>query len=255
LAPSNKGFKMLAKLGYKPGTVLGAKGAGGLPEPIRPVIKEDRGGIGRDSDRKRKLAEEVESASKRVRETEDEYRVRVRAEHKEKKAKAQVHAAQRIAEKMDTEAEKDDGGTVDDDDDDDDDGEAIKIKKPVEARPIAGVNVVWREIARERWYTERKRRMRHDLLRSGPRLGTFQDPDEDDDDKLALGKTVGDVAEEELDQDDAELDEFMALPVQDRLERVVVYLRHNHCYCFWCKCQYPDEAMDGCPGMSEEDHD
>ena len=59
----------------------------------------------------------------------------------------------------------------------------------------------------------------------------------------------------ELDQDDAELDEFEALDVADRLQKLVAYLRERWHYCFWCKYRYPDESMEGCPGITEEEHD
>jgi len=32
-------------------------------------------------------------------------------------------------------------------------------------------------------------------------------------------------------------------------------LREEFNYCFWCKCTYPGEDMEGCPGLTEEDHD
>lgn len=50
----NKGFQMLAKMGYKPGQALGKKISGNetekrLIEPIGISIKSDRGGLGRET--------------------------------------------------------------------------------------------------------------------------------------------------------------------------------------------------------------
>ncbi|XP_011184792.1 G patch domain-containing protein 11 [Zeugodacus cucurbitae] len=50
----NKGFQMLAKMGYKPGQALGKKNTGNdketrLIEPIGISIKSDRGGLGRET--------------------------------------------------------------------------------------------------------------------------------------------------------------------------------------------------------------
>lgn len=50
----NKGFQMLAKMGYKPGQALGKKISGNetetrLIEPISISIKSDRGGLGRET--------------------------------------------------------------------------------------------------------------------------------------------------------------------------------------------------------------
>jgi len=228
---------MLAKLGYKPGTGLG-KAKSGAAEPIQVTIKEDRSGIGRDSDKKRKFQEAVESANKKVRESEGDYRERIRLEHIEKRLEGQVFGAQKITEKFDTEA----------------DIEAAGDKAPV-LRPLKGANLLWRGVARDRFLRERERRMKHDMLQSGPRLGTFVDPDEDADDKMALGKSTADIVEEELEEEDPELEEFAALPVAERLAKLVEYLREKYYYCFWCKFRYPDDTMDGCPGLAEEDHD
>ncbi|EEY18524.1 conserved hypothetical protein [Verticillium alfalfae VaMs.102] len=99
--------------------------------------------------------------------------------------------------------------------------------------------------------------MRHDLEQSLSRLPTYEDEDEDEDDKRALGKgktTVYEVADD-LDEEDPELDEFTILEPPERLKRLVAYMRDEFNYCFWCKFRYPDETMDGCPGLTEEDHD
>ncbi|KAL5508361.1 hypothetical protein ACEPAH_5980 [Sanghuangporus vaninii] len=51
--------------------------------------------------------------------------------------------------------------------------------------------------------------------------------------------------------------EFLRLNAQDRLKRVLQYLREKYFYCFWCGTQYSDKAdLDGnCPGEDEEAHD
>ena len=124
------------------------------------------------------------------------------------------------------------------------------------SKPLSGVNVLWRGLAKERALKERDRRMRYDLHQSLSRRPTYDDPDEDADDKIAMGKK-SELEEEdiELDQDDEELDEFEGLDVADRLQKLVAYLRERWHYCFWCKYRYPDESMDGCPGITEEEHD
>lgn len=48
IASDNKGFAMLAKMGYKQGDAIG-KSAQGVVEPIGIQIKSDRGGLGRDA--------------------------------------------------------------------------------------------------------------------------------------------------------------------------------------------------------------
>ncbi|KAL2122461.1 hypothetical protein VTJ04DRAFT_2916 [Mycothermus thermophilus] len=90
--------------------------------------------------------------------------------------------------------------------------------------------------------------------------------DSDSDDRMALGRDIDDndrpkkssyvaALAEDLDEEDPELDDFNALPVEERLRRVLEYLRKEYRYCFWCKYRYPDEGMEGCPGLTEEEHE
>ncbi len=48
ITSQNKGFAMLAKMGYKEGEAIG-KSSKGILEPIGIDIKTDRGGLGRDA--------------------------------------------------------------------------------------------------------------------------------------------------------------------------------------------------------------
>ncbi|KAK0633445.1 hypothetical protein B0T14DRAFT_506780 [Immersiella caudata] len=104
--------------------------------------------------------------------------------------------------------------------------------------------------------------MRRDLeeaAMSTSRLPVYEDAEEDEDDRKALGKdpvqATKYVVAHDLDDEDTELDEFNALPLEERLGKVAKYLREEHRYCFWCKYAYPDAEMEGCPGLTEEDHD
>lgn len=254
----SKGFAMMAKMGFKGGALGrgqedGGAGEGLVEEPIRVEIKDDRGGIGMESEKKRRLkeaAEEYERTAKRAKADEGEYRERVRREREIARLERQVVAAQRIAERMDEEGAGEVAAA---------EGEGEKEKKArraVPSRPLKSINVLWRGLVRAREEAERDRRMRHDLEQSLSRLPTYEDEDEDEDDKRAMGKsrTVYEVAED-LDEEDPELDEFSALEPEEKLRRLVEHLRKEHHYCFWCKFTYPDESMEGCPGLTEEDHD
>lgn len=247
-AKPSKGLAMMAKMGFRPGATLGAAGAPAPAEPLRIEVREDRGGLGLEGERKRKLDEVVAAdggAGKRARPEVDEgdYRARVARERDAARKEKLVCAAQKIAERMDEDAEEDRARTR-------------------AARPLRSVPVVYRGLVRGRESEERDRRMRHDLETSAgtlsARLPTYEDETLDEDDKLALGredkKTVF-VAADDLDEEDPELDEFEALDVDERLGRLTGYLRSRYRYCFWCKFTYPDEGMEGCPGPEEEDHD
>lgn len=243
-APKSKGAAMMAKLGYKPGQALGKGNMEGRIEPVGISLKDDRGGIGLDAEKKRKFREEVEGEAKRVKAEEGEYRERVRREREEGKLEGQVAGAMRVAERLYGEREESVHEDVD------------GRRRTVGTKPLKQINVLWRGLVRKREEKERDRRMRYDLHQSLSRLPTYEDDTEDADDKRALGKDLlQHTLVEDLEEDDPELDEFNALEPRERLQKLVEFLRDEFNYCFWCKTAYPDKEMDGCPGITEEDHD
>jgi len=247
-ASTNKGLAMMAKMGFKPGVALGSKdNVGARTEPISISMKEDRGGIGLDSEKKRKFREEAEKEGKRVKAEEGEYRERVRREREGARLEGQVGAAMRVAERMNTEREEENA--------EESTGDAAP-KRKISTKPLKQINVLWRGLVRKREEKERERRMRYDLQQSLSRLPTYDDPDEDKDDRKALGKDlIQHTLVEDLEEEDPELDGFNALDPTEQLQKLVVHLREEFNYCFWCKCTYPGEDMEGCPGLTEEDHD
>lgn len=253
----SKGLAMMAKMGFKGGS-LGKKvedgQASGKAEPIKISMKEDRGGIGLDSEKKRKLQEAVEERDiKSVKVDPYEYRERMRIEREEARLEAQLRAAQRTAERLDD--EKTSTNTSEHSSSEEEETSVPK-PKPISSRPLKSISVLYRGLVRHREEKERDRRMRYDLEQSLSRLPTYENGEEDEDDKKALGKShVTYSTADDLDEEDEELDEFNALELGTRLCRLVMYLREAHQYCFWCKMAYPDTEMDGCPGLTEEDHD
>ncbi|KAL1837958.1 hypothetical protein VTJ49DRAFT_3229 [Mycothermus thermophilus] len=249
------------KRGLGSGSGSKTKPAAAAPEPIKLHIRpdHDRSGIGLESERKRQLREAAESLpmEKRARTEEDPaaYRARVAREREEARMGRQVEAAQRVAERMarERDEEQQQGDGVGDGDGD--------------GKLLRSIPVEWRGLVRAREEEERDKRMRHDLehglvslssSRGQGGLPGYDDPEEDEDDRRALGKDApktSHVVADDLDEEDPELDEFDALPVEDRLRRVVEHLRKEYRYCFWCKYRYPDEEMEGCPGLTEEEHD
>ncbi|SPJ83771.1 related to G-patch domain protein [Fusarium torulosum] len=255
-AKKSKGFAMMAKMGFTGGG-LGKKteegDAPGRTEPIKVSVKDDRGGIGLDNEKKRKIREAAEERDiKAAKIDPDEYRERVRKEREDARLEKQFFAAQRTAERMDDEKAELSGTNP----------PIPKAKDqadksaPISSRPLKSIPLLYRSLVRHREEAERDRRMRYDLEQSLSRLPTYEDDQEDADDKRALGKghTVYATAED-LDEEDEELDQFNELEIGERLRQVVEYLREKHQYCFWCKMVYPDAEMEGCPGLTEEDHD
>lgn len=235
----SKGFKMMAALGYKPGSALGTANGSAqdkrLLEPIAVDMKEDRGGIGADAEKKRKFREQVArqgEVEKRQKVDAEEFRIRQQIDREEKKQESQFYGAMKVATQLE---EKEEG---------------------LKSRPLSSYNVLWRGLVKQRMLAEREKRMKYDMQQSLPRLPTFDDPDEDKDDEIALSrKSEIEEADIELDQEDEELDEFEALPPAEKLDKIVEKLREQWHYCFWCKYRYPDAEMEGCPGKTEEDHD
>ena len=248
---------MMAKLGFKHGNALGAfANPNARAEPLGVNVKEDRGGIGLDSEKKRKFREEAEGKVKRVKAEEGEYRERVAKEREDRRLEGLVGGAMRVAERMDTEDENGqqtkcegaEGATAEHKSEAQDIGTGIPSRKAT--KPTKQINVLWRGLVRQREEKERERRMRYDLHQSLSKNAKFDDPEEDKQDRQAWG-----MEEEELDEDDPELDEFKALDLVEQLEKIVMYLRQRYRYCFWCKYEYPDSSMEGCPGLTEDDHD
>ncbi|KAJ5706201.1 hypothetical protein N7536_001890 [Penicillium majusculum] len=300
LNPTNKGFQMMAKLGFKPGGVLGKPAANdsdatnttdllkSRAEPLNLTLKENRGGIGLDTEKKRKLREEAEEAAKRIKHEEGSYRDRVREERELKRIEAQVHAAQKVAERLDGESES---GATTDKEKEQGTGASAKVNKeegdstdPSQARdgtdgpatkkkPIkltSQINVLYRGLIRERERKDSDRQARHALQSSLPssffpklRLPGYDDPTMDREDKKALDRELNSELDQntstleiELEEDDEELDAFNALEPAERLHKLVLFLREKYRYCFWCKYAYEtDLELEGCPGVTEEDHD
>jgi hypothetical protein len=236
---------MMAKFGFKQGDTLG-KSEDARKDPIRVDMKGDRSGIGLESEKKRKFREQWEQAereAKRSKEEEGDYVEIRRLEAKEKKAERDLDSAQRTAERL-TEKEAEDKGTP----------------QPAE-KPVMHVNVLWRSRARRRAVIMHEKQQRRELNNSlASRLPTLaaDEDDEGDDSKVAQGRDLAPFytsLEDELEDEDPELAEFEALPVTERLNKVLVFLRETFHYCLYCGYQYPDAELEGCPGLTEEDHD
>ncbi|KAF7564093.1 hypothetical protein G7046_g31 [Stylonectria norvegica] len=263
----SKGLAMMAKMGFTGGG-LGKKAEDGVPqgrvEPIKVSVKEDRGGIGLDNEKKRKMREAALERDVKVAKMDpDEYRERVRREREEARLEKQFFAAQRLLESMDEEDAETQPVAVQatspssSSDADQDEPDTKKKPGPISSRPLKSIPVLYRALVRHREEKERDRRMRYDLEQSLSRLPTYEDENEDEDDKRALGKgqTTVYTTAEDLDEEDEELDEFNALEVGERLRLALERLRSKYQYCFWCKMGYPDPEMEGCPGLTEEEHD
>lgn len=244
LDSSNKGAKMMAKMGFKGGTL--GKSEDARKKPIELLIKDDKGGIGMDSDKKRKIrdaAEAAEDGEKRQKVGLDEFRERNRSEREEKRAEGLMWGAMKVLEGFEErqQANGEDGG--------EDGVSEVKTgggNTGTEKKHLRDVNVLYRLLLKGRLEKDRDRKMRHELNNSL----SMRNEDESDDEKPA----PFDSRIDELDDEDSDLAEFEALPVTERLGKVIQALREKYQYCFWCKYRYSDAEMDGCPGLTEDEH-
>jgi hypothetical protein len=229
---SNKGAKMMAKMGFKGGAL--GKSEDARTQPIELLMKDDRGGIGMDSEKKRKIreaAEEAEGEAKRKKVELEEFRDAKRVEREEKRAEGMWWGAMKVLEGFEDEA-----------------AEGESDGKPAPKRYLRDTSVLARPVLKQRLEKERDRKMRYDLNNS---LSMRNDSDSEND--TAKDKAF-DKRADELDDPDPELERYEALSFMERLEKVVHELREKYQYCFYCKFRYPDAEMEGCPGLTEDEH-
>lgn len=246
---SNKGAKMMAKMGFKGGAL--GKSEDARTQPIELQIKDDRGGIGMESEKKRKIREaaaEIGDQQKRRKVDEGEYRERTRNENEERIAQGQMWSAMKTLEGFETGAVQS-GGSGDESPRADGKHNGSDGTTDPDRKPLHTIDTLWRPLVKQRLEKERERRMRYDLDQSLTSRTDYDDPDADADDKLALSTEV-----EQLDEEDPELEEFESLSFAEKLQNIATELREKYQYCFWCKYRYADNTMDGCPGLTEDEH-
>lgn len=257
LAPTSKGFALLSKLGYTPGSTLGSgSNPNALLHPLGAEPKGDKGGIGHESERKRKVREEIEEQiglEKRVKADQGDYRERVGREREERRAEGMWWGGMKVLEGLvegEHETERDD---AEDSDYPNPLGASSEPRQShadtTTTHPLKRIPLLYRPLPASRLQKERERRARYDLHQSLTRNANYDDPEEDAQDWQAFGRE-----EEELEEEDEELEAYMQLEPAERLRRVVGELRGKWRYCFWCKMRYEDEGMEGCPGDGEEEH-
>lgn len=220
---------MLSKLGYTPGSTLGAVGNKNAPlEPVMLMMKEDRGGVGLANEKKRKLRQAFEEIEQGEKAEQGGFRERVAREREEKRTEGQIVGAMKVLEGLEEETEA---------------RAAEKGKKKK-------VNLLYRGLVRQRQERERERRAKYDLHQSLSRNPAYEDEEDEEESRLVWGG-----GEEDVEEEDEELDAFEKLEPRKKLQRLVEELKTKYWYCYWCKHRYGNESMEGCPGMGEDDHD
>jgi len=109
LDSSNKGFAMLAKMGFKPGTSLG-KNNTGRAEPVEVVVKVGKEGLGREAAMKRLAEEKCRILEERARKCVTDFdpaafRAQMREKHLARRTESDLFKAQKSCRELDEKKE------------------------------------------------------------------------------------------------------------------------------------------------------
>ena len=105
LDSSNKGFALMAKMGYKPGNSLGKDNTGRV-EPVEVVIKEGKAGLGREAAMKRIAEEKCRILEERARKCVEDFdpaafRAQMREKHMARRTESDLFKAQKSCRELD----------------------------------------------------------------------------------------------------------------------------------------------------------
>ncbi|CAD5224472.1 unnamed protein product [Bursaphelenchus okinawaensis] len=220
VSSENKGFALLAKMGYKPGMSLGkAKEADEerRTEPIGIQIKFGRKGLGHETQEKEHQVERCEAHLKYM--AERAKQSDVLAEEFRKKKQEDVATKVVVADIMKSRKACQD----------------LDLREGKSAPEDRYLWPVIREVVVDEQEQFQPKRLRYDVEQ-----------------KYVYKYSTGELAYEEPDfytMDSEELD--------FRLNAVTTYLRSHHHYCVWCGCTYESEEdiTANCPGSSRTCHD
>ncbi|EWC48051.1 hypothetical protein DRE_02630 [Drechslerella stenobrocha 248] len=285
---ASKGLKMMKAMGYSTGSALGkappAAAAADTTtesrtiEPIRPVMRESRTGVGHASELKRKFGDDTATGdnlaamAKRQELSPESYRNRLTMEAQQRRQEAQLFAAQSTCEKLvaedppvghDAERENKDAPGPDDGQEKTGGSNEAGSASTAPNRPVNSggflsasptfaqikqVNLIYRGLLYRRALADLKVRLKKQQLESlssksihipTPNLPTYNSAGEfSEDDKLALSGVIEEGGLLDEEIEDPELEEFEKRDVKDRLDEIVRYLRSQWRYCFWCKFRY-----------------
>lgn len=100
ISKDNKGFKLLEKMGFRPGESLG-RSRSGIKEPIDIVLKQGTSGVGRESHLREVVTQKQQQKIKNLKHYETQFRLA----NKERKNLAQIRKdffnAQKVCEELD----------------------------------------------------------------------------------------------------------------------------------------------------------
>ncbi|KAF9583330.1 hypothetical protein BGW38_009742 [Lunasporangiospora selenospora] len=301
IADDNKGMAMLLKMGFKQAATDteitnddGSKNAQAASEgsdsstvlrvPLEIQVRQGRGGLGLEMERKRHAEEDLQRQEEKTRRIYDEeFRGQKNSEFLSAKWKRQLGAAVSICMRLDVEKATKAGFTS-----------SNQLNTTVDAEHAISLCKSKRDCSGEiggssSAYTKGMRFGRSNSFwwiadsvpdeelgsrLMGPCAGADQDilsagtkPENSDHGDRHTGSNkrvkldnTGDGNEgrdaEDIPPRWGERPDFAQLNVDTKLDQVVQYLRHEHFYCFWCSAKYdgPEDLTENCPGELEDDH-
>ncbi|KAI8620706.1 hypothetical protein BC830DRAFT_459039 [Chytriomyces sp. MP71] len=223
LSEDNKGFGMLAKMGFKKGMMLGREESSGLStklaEPIQVSLKSGRHGLGVDSHLKELEHEQLKLMQFQVKHTEEQFLSSVSKLRDDRKVAGDLVKARRALQQLDETAGLE--------------RSELWIPEP-QPRKLLTDEYNLEEVRRD--VMERRGAYYRDIATDGELADEADDPDGN-----ATGKESA----------------FEALEPYEKLLQVNAKLRSCYFYCLWCGDRYADsEEMDKlCPGPTREHHD
>lgn len=217
---NNKGFALLQKMGYKPGSALG-KQKGGIVEPIAVTVKSDRAGLGRQAvlddlqHRKRVMfAARQRLRAENAAASAEEFRQRMRDKMADRHVSTDLARSQRVCQQLD---------------------EGINVETPAEP-----------------WFWPLP-------LDTSEEVTTTPDDSSIATETTCaeIGQRNGNNTSAFSQSEQQNAEESSAFSPNEQLDLLTHYLRSTHCYCIWCGCSFDgaDDLKDQCPGNTRQDHD
>jgi len=221
LDSSNKGFALLAKMGYKAGDSLGkssGKSNTGIVEPIGIEVKNNRGGLGRETAKKqiketKAKLRSLKKTSNSVPFSAEDFRASQSKKLKAKKVEGDLYRAQKATRQLDQMSKE--------------------FTEPIESW-------FWPKVIKEP--TEET-----DIDLEEPKIKDITNEDEE---QVNAENNLQEIIE-------TEEEEEVEIPPDEMLKIITEYLRTDYLFCIWCGITFEnaDDLNSNCPGNSRDDHD
>ncbi|XP_055312238.1 G patch domain-containing protein 11 [Sitodiplosis mosellana] len=250
ISSDNKGFAMLAKMGYKQGDAIG-RSSSGIVEPISIQVKSNRAGLGRETAikqleeykerlRKAKSEQNTETSTTSL----HEFRQRMAQKNVGKQLEADLCKCQRACEKLDLDA---------------------SIETPIMA-------FFW-PVRKTGELTETQEDPYDENVPQKPKKPRKESTSSEDSEKPSTkhfgfmpgSSSESSSSESEEEEPTRKIEEIPAESINDeedeyetseKVEMLTTYLRTTYTYCHWCGTHYQDvDDMDSnCPGTTKDEH-